>query len=88
MSKEIKRYVADRDKALENLDIHEYIQFLEKWESTIGKDMVSRFKQANEIVQMATMCKMVCCINKFFGTKTWLKAHDWLDAHNMFAGIQ
>ena len=86
--KEIEEYVAERNKALENLDVSEFIRFLVKHKNVIGATTVNRFLKSDEIVQKATMCKMVVNIISFKGTETWSKAIEWLTEHKMSGEIQ
>lgn len=84
----LKRYVKDRDKALRNLDIKEFIDFLYKYVEVLGYEFVRAFVMKDEMTQMATMCKSVCNISSFQGTETYQRARAWLMVHGMKEDIQ
>ena len=84
----LKRYVKDRDKALKNLDIGEFIEFLYKYINELGYDFVKAFVSMSETTKMATMCKMVCNIKSFRKTETLQRALSWLKQHDMSKEIK
>lgn len=46
-------------------------------------DLYGQFLKTNEIVQMATMCKMICNRTDMLNTEAHKKAVQWLKEHNM-----
>ena len=76
--KAIRKYDVDRDNALKNLDIKEFIAFMENHEYELGKKFVDDFKKEDKKTQYMTMCKMVCNIQNFRRTETLKKAKKWL----------
>ena len=80
---DIKKYNADRNKALSNLRICEFKPFLAKYESFLAPGFVDRFLNSPKLIQKAMMCKMVCNISAFNGSPTKQKAVAWLVKHNM-----
>ena len=88
MSDAISKYVIDRDNALKNLDIKEFTEFMNTHRKEISKSVVDKFMWANEIVKMATMCKMVVNIKGFRRTETYKKAAQWLKDHDMSKEIE
>lgn len=74
MDKKFKQWRKERDEMLEKKSVQELIIFIEKWEKEGFYDngFSVNFKKANEWVQKATLCKMICNATKVSEeTKDW-----------------
>ncbi len=78
-TKQLKKYVSTMREALETFDLKE----VKKWMNKYNHGLYLSFKDANEIVQMATMCKMICNRTDMLNTEAHKKAVKWLTEHNM-----
>ena len=65
--------------ALVTFDLKVFKKWMQKYNSLLWK----KFKESNETVQMATMCKMICNRTDLLGTDVHKKAIAWLKEHNM-----
>lgn len=72
-------YTKSMKEVLEKFDL----DALKKWMKKYRIDLYSRFPRANEIVQMATMCKMICYRTDMLNSEAHKKAVKWLKEHNM-----
>lgn len=81
--KKLKKYVSSLKEALETFDLKE----LKKWMKKYNPPLFSSFKDAGEIVQMASMCKMICNRTDMLDTDAYKKAVRWLHQHNMSGRI-
>lgn len=81
--KKLKKYVSSLKEALETFDLKE----LKKWMKKYNPILFLSFKDASEIVQMASMCKMICNRTDLLGTEVHKKAVKWLSEHNMSGRI-
>ena len=77
--KRLTKYASTLKEALETFDLKVLKEWMEKW----NKPLYSQFIKANETVQMATMCKMICNRTDLLGTEVYMKAVKWLTEHNM-----
>ena len=73
------KYFADMKSALESFDVKKLLKWCKKYNYPLWK----RYSQASEIVQIATMCKMICNRTDLLGTVAHKKAVAWLKDHNM-----
>ena len=74
-----KNYYASMKEALSTFDLKK----LKKWMKKSQPLLYKQFERAGEIVQMATMCKMICNRTDMFDTDAHKKAVQWLKEHNM-----
>ena len=75
----LKQYVPSLGDALKTFDI----KVLKKWMKNNNPALFQSFKKASELVQMASMCKMICNRTDLLGTEAHKKATEWLKEHNM-----
>lgn len=78
-NKQVKKYASTMEEALEKFDLKE----LKRWMNKYNHGLYLSFKDANEIVQMATMCKMICNRTDMLNTEAHKKAVQWLKEHDM-----
>ena len=79
MSKKLRTYVKSMKDALMKFDLKE----LKNWVRKFNPALYKQFSSANETVQMATMCKMICNRTDMLNTEAHKKAREWLKEHNM-----
>ena len=70
-------------KALEKFDLNSF----RAWMKRFDKGLWNSFKNANEKVQMATMCKCICNRTDLLATEAHKKACKWLASNNMNGGL-
>ena len=73
----------DYTKSMKDVLLKFDLKALKKWMKKYRTDLYASFMKANEIVQMATMCKMICNRNDMLATDAHKKACQWLKEHNM-----
>ena len=78
-SKNAYMYQISMREALVTFDVEKLKKWMKKWNNPLYK----QFIKANEIVQMATMCKMICNRTDLMGSEVQHKAILWLKEHNM-----
>ena len=78
-NKKAQVYQNSMKQALENFDL----KALKKWMQKYNAPLWRSFKNANETVQMATMCKMICNRTDMLNTEAHKKAVKWLKEHDM-----
>lgn len=66
-------------EALSTFDLKKLKRWMKKSQPLLYK----QFERSGEIVQMATMCKMICNRTDMFDTDAHKKAVQWLKEHNM-----
>ena len=66
-------------KALEKFDITAF----KAWMKRFDKGLWNSFKNANNTIQMATMCKCIFNRSDMLNTEAHKKAREWLREHNM-----
>ena len=59
------------------------IERSKKWMQKYNSPLWRSFKNASDIVQMATLCKMICNRTDMLNTEAHKKAVQWLKEHNM-----
>ena len=72
-------YQNSMKQALEKFDL----KALKKWMQKYNAPLWRSFKNASDIVQMATMCKMICNRTDLLNTEAHKKAVQWLKEHDM-----
>ena len=72
-------YTKSMKDVLEKFDL----DALKKWMKKYRIDLYGQFLKADEIVQMATMCKMICNRTDMLNSEAHKKAVKWLKDHNM-----
>lgn len=66
-------------KALEKFDLNAF----RAWMKRFDKGLWNSFKNSNDTVQMATMCKCIFNRSDMLDTKAHKKAREWLKEHDM-----
>ena len=72
-------YQNSMKQALEKFDL----KTLKRWMQKYNFPLWQSFRKASDIVQMATMCKMICNRTDMLNTEAHKKAVKWLSEHNM-----
>ena len=80
--KDQKKALTYQEKMVEALSKFDLKTF-KKWVEKYNKPLWKQFSQANETVQMATMCKCICNRTDMLNTEAHKKAVKWLSEHNM-----
>lgn len=78
-TKKVLTYEQSMKEALMKFDLKAFKKWVEKYNKPLWK----QFSQANETVQMATMCKCICNRTDMLRTEANKKACQWLKEHNM-----
>ena len=79
MANKQTKYFASMKEALETFDL----KAVKKWMKKYNFALCKSFSKSSDIVQMATMCKMICNRTDLLGTEAHKKAVAWLREHNM-----
>lgn len=79
MAKKLDKYASTMKDALETFDL----KLVKKWMAKYNRTLYLSFKDAPEVVQMATMCKMICNRTDMLNSEAHKKALKWLKDHNM-----
>ena len=66
-------------KALEKFDINAFKACMKRFD----KGLWNSFKNSNNTIQMATMCKCIFNRSDMLKTEAHKKAREWLKEHNM-----
>lgn len=66
-------------KALEKFDLNAF----RSWMKRFDKGLWNSFKNSDNTIQMATMCKCIFNRSDMLNTKAHKKAREWLREHNM-----
>ena len=75
----LKAYVKSLGDVLKEFDLKKFKSWTQKNKPLLWKT----FKDADETVQMATMCKCICNRTDLLATEAHKKAVRWLTEHNM-----
>ena len=76
-------FTKDMKDALLKFDL----KFLLKWMKKYRIDLYDQMVKRDELVQMSTMCHLICNRTDMFNTEARKKAVRWLNAHNTRGGI-
>lgn len=79
MAKKQTKYFASMKEALETFDL----KVVKSWVKKYNPQLYKSFSKSGEIVQMATMCKMICNRTDLLNSEAHKKAVAWLKEHNM-----
>ena len=77
--KKAHQYMKSMKEALMSFDL----KALKKWLQKYNPPLYSSFSKSSEVVQMASMCKMICNRTDLLGTEAYKKAVRWLKDHDM-----
>lgn len=81
--KKQSKYAKTMKDALETFNLKK----VKAWMNKYNHQLYLQFEKASELVQMATMCKMICNRNDMLGSPAYIKAVKWLSEHNMSGRI-
>lgn len=81
--KEVTKYYSSMKEVLATFDLKKFKSWLQKY----NKPLWNTFKNYNELVQMGTMCKVICNRTDLLGSEAHKKAIKWLKENNMRGGI-
>lgn len=87
MAKKQQSEGLDYTKSMKDVLLKFDLKTLKKWMKKYRSDLYASFMKANETVQMATMCKMICNRTDMLATEAHKKAVKWLHEHNMSGRI-
>lgn len=79
MAKKQPNNVTSIKEALEKFDL----KIFKSWVKKNNPPLYRQFIKANEIIQMATMCKMICNRTDMLNSEAHKKAAKWLTEHDM-----
>ena len=87
MAKKQQKEGLDYTKSMKRVLLKFDLNALKKWMLKYRSDLYVQFNKASDLVQMATMCKMICNRTDMLATEAHKKAVKWLHEHNMSGRI-